>query len=291
VNTNAPVGTAFNITFTVFDSFRFHHPPQSASIIRTIIIAPSCPAGQFKCPDVLGNACSLVPCYLLEPVKQHEPVQPPDIYLDQYNLPTGSVQLLDSLPGSLEEIGGLVRPESIRVWGVCGWPLPINLVGVCGRGSVGSCAETTKLCALHVPRDDAAAVLVSHASDAGSLVTCTSKHLKPHRGTANESNKALDRQCQGCSAQMAMRGQCEPSRHRMTMHGVDVVTGEQGAAMKVELVLVPAVVDARMSAQIAITPASGSDLQVLLFCNVLERSGGSTTGLVGILADVKLCSF
>jgi hypothetical protein len=75
------------------------------------------------------------------------------------------------------------------------------------------------------------------------------------------------------------------------MHGVDVVTGEQGAAMKVELVLVPAVVDARMSAQIAITPASGSDLQVLLSCNVLERSGRRSSGVLGILTHVKFCSF
>lgn len=262
---NAAVGTSFAINFTVFD---FHHPPAYTSILLTITVAAPCPAGHFYCPDALNvTRCSSIPCYLLNPVVQDVPLEPPDIYLDLNNVPEGSVELVSPLPGSLEVVGGLVRPSAIRIWGVCGWSLPVNLTAVCGARPADSCAENSAQCPLRVRKVNAAnsATIVSFASNPESTSGCALDLLQQELNSEYSVNETLsDRQCVGCSAELAMQGQCEPTRHSMTMHGVGALTGEQGAAMAAEIVITPAIADAQIRAQVAITAASHADLQVLI---------------------------
>lgn len=257
------VGSTFNITFGVFD---FHQPRRYTSIVRTVVVAPPCPPGELFCSNIA--ACSTIPCKLLYPPlfeDQIEPVHPPDIYLDLHNVPERSVELVSPPPGSAAEIGSLIRPQTIRVWGICGWALPVNLTAVCGDRSADSCNEHAALCALRVQRTNKV-VVATVASDGDRESHCAVDHLRDEMDTgssANSTGQLSGRPCMGCSARLAMRGRCEPSTYSMTMRGVDVVTGEQGAAMGVSLVITPAVARARIQAYVGITASSDDDLQVM----------------------------
>lgn len=261
---NAAVGTTFNITFTVFD---YHHPPGFASVLRTITIAAApCPAGQFNCPKATDTICSPIPCFLMDPDDLGVPLQPPDIYLDLHNVPEGSVELLSPAPDSPEVVGGLVRPRAIRIWGVCGWALPVSLTTVCGARSTDSCAENASLCALRVRKvnSEPSAAIVSFTSDNEGEFGCALDLLQQELNSAHSINESLpDRQCLGCSAPLAMQGQCEPARYSMTMQGIDASTGEQGSPIQTEIVVTSAIADAQLRAQVVITAASDADLQVM----------------------------
>ena len=260
---SAPVGATFNITFTVFDH---HRPPGYASIQRTLTIAASpCPAGQFYCPAATDSICSPIPCFLLDGGDLDVSLEPPHIYLDLHNVPTGSVELLSPLSDSPEIVGGLVRPSAIRVWGVCGWALPVSLTAVCGARSTDTCAHNAAQCALRVQKENAAplAAVVSFVSDSEGESGCALDLLQQELNFESSANATLpDRQCLGCSAPLAMQGQCEPSWYSMTMHGIDTLTGEHGAPMETEVAVMPAVARAQLRAQVAITAASDDNLQV-----------------------------
>lgn len=266
---NAAVGTSFNITFTVFDS---HRLSSYTPIVRTITVASQSSSSQFYCAGVLDIIWSPIPCYLLSPVLPDVSRGAPDIYLDIHNVPMGSVELLHPSLDSLAVVGGLVKPSAIRIWGVCGWALPVNLLKVCGARSADSCAENAAQCALRVTKVNAAAAVVSVSSDDQSSSGCTLDQLQQEFNSNYDLNKTTllsDRKCLGCSAQLAMQGQCEPSRYSLKMHGIDALSGEQGATMATEIVVTPAIADAHMHALVAITAASDEDLQVLLYSCML----------------------
>ena len=58
VNTSAPVGTIFNVTFLVFD---YSIPSLNASVTRTVSIINPCDSGQYLCSD---GTCSSIQCSL-----------------------------------------------------------------------------------------------------------------------------------------------------------------------------------------------------------------------------------
>ena len=55
LNTSAPVGTRFPLTFIVFDN---GVPPLSSSVTRTLLITAPCPLGQFYC----DGTCLQISC-------------------------------------------------------------------------------------------------------------------------------------------------------------------------------------------------------------------------------------
>lgn len=55
LNTSAPVGTRFSLTFLVFDN---GVPPLSSSVSRTVLITAPCPLGQFYC----DGTCLQISC-------------------------------------------------------------------------------------------------------------------------------------------------------------------------------------------------------------------------------------
>ena len=110
----APIGTSFNVSFTVFDSSR---PAASASIIRTVTVVYPCPTSEIYCPD-RAVQCAETPCSLRdEAVEPAAEYRPPELAVTLSTVPRDSVQLVQA-PGTI---------RSLTSWAVCGRSPPVDL--------------------------------------------------------------------------------------------------------------------------------------------------------------------
>ena len=116
-------------------------------------------------------------------------------------------------------------------------------------------------------------------SDSEGESGCALDLLQQELNFESSANATLpDRQCLGCSAPLAMQGQCEPSWYSMTMHGIDALTGEHGSPMETEVVVTSAVAHAQLRAQVAITAATDDNLQVFDKCSYPDARSMTCVG-------------
>lgn len=121
---NAPVGTVFNITFTVFDT---HRPSSSASIFRLVHVMSPCAQAQVYCPDSAVQ-CADAPCSLRDAMQDAAAdavLPPPEFSLDLSTVAKDSVQLVND---------GTASP-ALHIWGLCGRSLPVDFTNICFKSS------------------------------------------------------------------------------------------------------------------------------------------------------------
>lgn len=132
---NAPVGTAFNITFTVFDS---HRPAASASLVRSYVIVSPCLAAEVYCPE-LSDPCGTALCSVqtvTDSYSEEEPdIPPPNILVGIAHAPAGTAHFSAAAPDAAADTIG-----TLSVHGICG-KATINVASVCGTASLWHCCR------------------------------------------------------------------------------------------------------------------------------------------------------
>jgi hypothetical protein len=263
---HAPVGTMYRLEFQVFD---LHHPPASAVITREIAIVTPCAHQEVYCPG-LSIECGSASCASraqLEPKQEQKPA-PPGIDVDLGRAPSNSTQLY-ATAGHVDDVEAA---RTLRLWSVCGTPLPLDFTSVCNALEVSAsdapCSYGGRQCAV--------SVTTQHTGwSAKPLVTFQRERCDSASGTDTEA--ARDALCTECSLRHLRDGKCPPSKQVFVLQGFAAdsnggfAAGTGGASLRVQVDVVPALVSASMvmHAQIVSTGAVNS----LLFLLGLLGSG------------------
>ena len=239
VDTNAPVGTSFNITFTVFDS---HRPSATASLVRKYTIVSPCSPGEVYCPE-LTTQCGTAPCTLRavsDSLNAVDQVPAPDIQIDLSRAPVNSVHFDATLSGRTDTSVGLrEHAGTLRVYGVCGKRMPVNAASVCGTSSSKTCGDGIARCPLR---------LQALAPDQDS----TPEPVVSFSRTVAGPCRAGFEGCTECSLPSIAAGLCEPSTQAFVAHATDS-SGQEGAGILLEATVVPAVASATLDVQITLS--------------------------------------
>ena len=193
----APIGTSFNLSFTVFDSSR---PSASASILRTVTVISPCPASEVYCPD-RAVECAATPCDLREEVLEAEPqYAPPELILDSSAVPYDALQFSE-VPGAVREV---------QVWAVCGERPVLDFTNVCGAANQADLRRTEGMECRTRNAECVLRALPSTSSDPEPVVALVRR---------DESACDDDARCEvQCSLDAITTGRCPPSRQAFTMH-------------------------------------------------------------------------
>lgn len=265
---NAPIGTSFNISYTIFDS---HRPAASASLLRTIIVMSPCASSETYCPD-RAVKCAATPCGLRDAIDEPEEVYvPPEIVVDLSGIPSDSAQLVEA-PGTI---------PGLTVSTICGEAPPLDFTNVCGAANQGDlqesswhqCSERAGECAL--------SALQHTASDPDPLVA----RIKRHNRGCQSGDASCDVEC---SLAAVATGRCSPSRQSFSMHAFHATGSASAGAVNTPMLLVHIeIVKAQAAASITMNVTVSSNATVLDIGAIASKATG-TTDCSAVATDVHV---
>lgn len=236
---NAPIGTSFNITFTVFD---LNRPAASASLFRLVTVATPCALGQQYCPDS-SVQCADAPCNLRDVLEAAEaPLSPPELVVDLSGVPERSAELQGATTSG---------SRTLSIWGLCGRRLPVDFTHICAQSGSAQkpsgelwasqqCATTTATTTQgEVGATDATGdqctVSVEQDGGIGALPTPTVaivREVEDSCGGDVEDASAADCDVVRCSLAALAGGRCSPSRQVFTMHALHESSSAAGGELQ-----------------------------------------------------------
>ena len=229
---NAPVGTAFNITYTVFD---LNRPAASASLFRLVTVASPCALGLLYCPDS-AIKCADAPCSLRDVLVESQVLlSPPELVVDLSDTPTRFAQLRSEASN--------LRTLSIR--GLCGHTLPVDFTNICtenGSAQKPSGELWSSQTCQSSSSGDLCAVSVAQDGSTGASPTVT---IVREEAPCDENSEDGCETAQ-CSLAALADGRCSPSRQVFRMHALHESSSAAGELqqLRVEAVVLHTVANA-----------------------------------------------
>jgi hypothetical protein len=231
---NAPVGTTFEVVFTVFDLGR---PAASASLVRVISIVSPCKSTETYCPSS-PVACATSPCSLRQVLAPSQlPDAPANIIANISMAPANSARL----KAAADSGTGTDLLETVQLWGVCGRPFPVAFSEVCGAAPAhdvqgDACSVDDRLCIISVEAQPGIAVV-----DADVVLVKEACSSERRNGWG----------CESCSLKALSTGQCAPSTHTFTVAAFNSAH-QEGKKLHLEVIVVPALVSSTAALQITV---------------------------------------
>lgn len=205
---NAPVGTVFNLTFSVFD---LNRPAASASLFRLVGVTSPCAQNELYCPDSAVQ-CADAPCNLRSALEEAEVAlaSPPEFVVDLSGVPTDIAQL----------VSGSSTYPTLSIRGMCGSPLPVDFTNICSelgpaQKPTGQQLWRSQLCKTGT---DPCTVSVQQEVSTGTVPTVTI--IREERACDQDSVSGCNKATQHCSLAAVAAGHCSPSLQRFTMHAL-----------------------------------------------------------------------